>query len=65
MLNRIPILDHAPDESYEPTPQLGWFVNKSDKMFPPSVLYQLWQSDTIGKGQVWVKVETFNRPNDD
>ena len=74
MLNRIPILDHAPDESYEATPQLGWFVTKPAAPITPEdepsrVLYQLWQrtvfSEITTPDQVWVKVETFNRQNDD
>jgi hypothetical protein len=60
MLKNLDKLDMPPNEFYEPTPQLGWFINKSDLLGKP-ILYQIWSSSIVGQGMVWVKVTTYIR----
>jgi hypothetical protein len=58
----IPVLDQPPGENYEPMAQVGWFVDKGNKMFPEPILYQMWSSDKLDEGIVWVKVSTYSKP---
>jgi len=66
MLKQIPLFIFPPSNDYEASPQISWFIDKTDLIGKP-VLYQLWQNMELKDElpvQVWVKVPTESRNKD-